>query len=130
MNTPLSITAIPKDLGDAADQLAEFFRAENQLQSFKDMPLDDCAGAYHHSIGAFMRNEWGLWGSETRISKHLESFGIYHADDKSATIFRALWHRENGRLYRIREDVEMYRAHWAQFGLGPDGAPRPKGGRR
>jgi len=130
MNTPLSVTTIPKDLGDAADQLAEFLKAKNQFQSFKDMPLDDCAGAYHHSIGALIRNEWGLWDSETRISKYLESVGIYHADDKSATIFRALWHRENGRLYRIREDVEMYRAHWAQFGLDMDGTPLQKKGRR
>lgn len=130
MNTILSTLTIPKDLGDAVDQLAEFLRDKNQLQSFKDMPLEDCAGVYHHSIGALMRNEWGLWGSETRISKHLESLGIYHADDKSATIFRALWHRENGRLYRMHEDVEMYRTHWAQFGLDIDGTPRQKEGRR
>lgn len=120
----------PADLDSAITQLMAMLILNGQLQTFKEESLDNCAGIYHHSLGAHIRNEWGLWGSETALSKHLESLGIFHGDDKSSTIFRALWHRLNGRPFDVFKDVEIYRAHWAEYGLDMDGTPLQKKGRR
>ena len=92
--------------------------------------MEDCASIYHHSLGMVIRNAWGLWDSETAISKHLESLGVHHGDDRSAAIFRALCHRVNGTLFDLPAYLELCRAHWAEFGLDIDGAPQEKRDRR
>lgn len=130
MNTEPDPLSIPTDLDAAVMQLMVLLDDANQLESFESKTLHECAGLYHHSLGTYIRNEWGLWGSETALSKHLESLGIFHGDDKSATIFRALWHRLNQRPFDISKDIEIYRAHWAEFGLDMDGTPLQKKGRR
>ena len=130
MNTESDPLTIPTDLDAAVMQLMVLLEESHQLESFKNQPLGLCAGIYHHSLGTHIRNEWGLWGSETPLSKHLESLGVFHGDDQSSTIFRALWHRLNDKPFDVSKDVEIYRAHWAEYGLDMDGVPPQKGGRR
>lgn len=120
---------IPTDLNAAVSQLMALIPA-HQLQALKLEELDRCGGLFHHGVGTYLRNAWGLHGSETPISQHLESLGIFHGDDKSGTIFRALWHHLHGKPFDASKDVEIYRAHWAEYGLDMDGTPLQKKGRR
>lgn len=130
MNTKPDPLSIPTDLTAAVMQLMALLDDANQLESFKGKTPNECAGLYHHSLGTYIRNEWGLWASETPISKHLESLGVFHGDDKSAAIFRALWHHVNGTIFDLPAYLELCRAHWAEYGLDSRGMPPQKGGRR
>ena len=130
MITKSDALTIPTDLDAAVMQLMAILGVSQQLESFKGKSMEDCAGIYHHSLGMVIRNAWGLWDSETAISKHLEALGIHHGDDRSAAIFRALWHHVNGTPFDALAYVELCRAHWAEFGLDMLGAPQEKKGRR
>lgn len=131
MNTkPNPLTTIPADLDSAVTQLMAILEESQQLESFKGKTMEECASIYHHSLGMAIRNAWGLWDSETAISKHLESLGVHHGDDRSAAIFRALWHRVNGTLFDLPAYLELCQAHWAEYGLDSRGMPPQKDGRR
>ena len=57
------------------------------LQEAKDP--DDAAVSLHHSLGRHLRNEWALWGDDSKLKQHLrEKHGITHPDDMSGFILR------------------------------------------
>jgi hypothetical protein len=80
---------IPKDLGDAFleldKELPEVDRTEMAaLKSRKDMIT------YHHGLGTWLRNNWGLWGG-SRLQKYFTDKGILHPDDMSSVVLFYYW---------------------------------------
>jgi hypothetical protein len=80
---------IPKDLGEAFleldKELPEIDRKEMAaLKTRKDML------AYHHGLGTWLRNNWGLW-SGSRLQKYFTDKGIGHPDDMSSIVLFYYW---------------------------------------
>jgi len=65
----------------ALDALLGGTWVEVHLKQSQD--IHDAAISLHHSLGTYLRNEWGLWrGSD--LAKHLTAaHGIQHPDDMS-----------------------------------------------
>jgi hypothetical protein len=61
----------------------------------------------------WMRNNWGLWGG-SRLAKHFNEMGIFHADDISAIIIMSFHCRLNGRDIGLEEQLEFYKSWWAR----------------
>lgn len=80
---------IPKDLGEAFleldKELPEIDRKEMAaLKTRNDMIT------YHHGLGTWLRNNWGLWGG-SRLQKYFTDKGIGHPDDMSSIVLFYYW---------------------------------------
>lgn len=66
---------------------------------------------FHHGLGTFLRNNWGLWkGSE--LSKWFNEKGIHHPDDMSGIIFDSFWRHLNDKPINFEEQVKFYQGYW------------------
>jgi len=71
----------------------EAFRALDRLLSDEDRKFiqessepEKVAIRLHHSLGRYLRNEWGLWGG-SELAQHIrEVHGTVHPDDMSHVI--------------------------------------------
>ena len=68
---------VPKTIDEAVKTLARIVSKED-----RDYLLENGAISMHHSLGRWIRNEWGLWaGSE--LKNELKRKGFEHPDDMS-----------------------------------------------
>lgn len=88
-------------------------------------PADSPGSILHFGPAMQLRNDWGLWESDTPLSQWFATHDIHHGDDKSAAIFKAVWSRLSGRPFDITAESEAFRQHWASHGVNPDGSPLP-----
>ncbi|MBT5610926.1 MAG: hypothetical protein HOJ57_33620 [Lentisphaerae bacterium] len=89
LELPASDGELPKTVGEAVDQLLDL------LSDWDDLPtLSEMDGAalecLHVSLGPFIRNTFGLWGSNQAL---LDACGVDHADDAYVVILDALARR-------------------------------------
>jgi hypothetical protein len=97
---------IPKNLEEAIARLI----TDNEGI---DIPKDEnkFIGQFHHQVGMWMRNEWGLWtGSE--LQTWFKERGIHHADDMSGIIMSSFHRRINGKEIKLDEQIKHYRKYW------------------
>lgn len=66
---------------------------------------------YHHGLGMWMRNEWGLWGG-SRLAAYFNGIGIYHPDDMSAIILDSYWRKLHGKPIDLESQVKRYQEYW------------------
>lgn len=70
---------IPKTVDEAVKTLAKIVSKED-----RDYLLENGAISMHHSLGRWIRNEWGLWtGSELKDELMNMNKGLNHPDDMS-----------------------------------------------
>ena len=70
---------IPKTVDEAVKTLAKIVSEED-----RDYLLENGAISMHHSLGRWIRNEWGLWtGSELKDEMMNMNKGLNHPDDMS-----------------------------------------------
>jgi len=67
---------------------------------------------FHHSTGRWMRNEWGLWDTKSKLSKEFNAIGIFHADDMSGIILETAFRILNKRPIDLVEQVNGYKEYW------------------
>lgn len=96
---------------------------EEDMSRFAKEPEDHPGVRFHFTGGMAMRNEFRLWQNDTPLTMWFSSHGIFHGDDRSATIYKALWCRLNQRYFSITDEAEHFRAFWARSGHNPDGSP-------
>lgn len=70
---------------------------------------------YHHGLGTWIRNNWGLW-SDSKLSQYFNSLEIFHPDDMSSIILNSYWKRLNGKPLEIDEQVKYYKEFWKNQG--------------
>jgi hypothetical protein len=75
---------IPKDLGEALIELDKSLTEINKKE-MQALPKRADMIQYHHSLGTWMRNNWGLWGG-SRLQKYFTDKGIMHPDDMSSVV--------------------------------------------
>lgn len=68
---------IPKTLEEAIIELDKELSSED-----KSFLLENGSLSVHHSLGRWIRNNWGLWG-DSELKKYLLGQGIEHPDDMS-----------------------------------------------
>jgi len=70
---------VPKTVDEAVKTLAKILSKED-----RDYLLENGAISMHHSLGRWIRNEWGLWtGSELKNELMNMNKGLNHPDDMS-----------------------------------------------
>lgn len=114
---------IPKSLDEALDQIIAK-SIPTDLEAFRQTD-SDCPGmSFHFSGGMAMRNNWNLWGKTGPLNNWFREVGIWHADDKSAIIYKALWCRLNHVPFDIKAEARYYELFWAHTaGQDFDGEP-------
>jgi len=66
---------------------------------------------YHHGLGTWMRNTWGLWGGSP-FAKRLRSMGLRHPDDMSGAILDAFWSHLKGLPVDLAPKAEASGWYW------------------
>ena len=94
---------IPKDLEDCMRQLDSMLNAEDKAYIQKEG-----AAAVHFSLGMWIRNNWGLWGS-SRLQKYFVDNGIKHPDDMSEVILGCYVKHLNGEELDFKHVKRMLR---------------------
>ena len=116
---------ITTTLDEAVGQLmAQMTEADKR--TYRKGPEADAGALLPHGPGTAMRNAWGLWHGKTALSKWLRSKRIWHGDDASCTIYRALWRRLHGLPIDdawLAEQAASYEKFWRQSGLTWDMQP-------
>ena len=77
---------IPKNLEECFIELNKLLKPEvaEAVKSLKDR---DETIRFHHGLGTWLRNNWGLWGG-SRLQQYLLKKGINHPDGMSASILK------------------------------------------
>jgi hypothetical protein len=60
----------------------------------------------HHSIGQWIRNNWGLWKEEGELYKWFKENEINHPDDMSSIILTSFYRYKKNQDIRLVEQFE------------------------
>ena len=66
---------------------------------------------YHMSLGAWMRNNWGLWAGGP-LAEEFGGLGIRHPDDMSGILLDSYWRRLHDRPMDLEGQVRVYQDFW------------------
>lgn len=75
---------IPANLGECFVELDKQLSEIDKKEMTGKLNRDDMI-RYHHGLGTWIRNNWGLWGG-SRLQKYFTDRGITHPDDMSGII--------------------------------------------
>lgn len=100
---------IPTTLDECMEALKERLSPADQVALIRSSADD--LGLYHHGLGQWIRNNWGLWKGGPLLD-HMTSLGFLHADDMSMSIIREFWARMNNKPSVLQEDIKKYKEYW------------------
>ena len=86
---------IPMDLKDCFKHLDKLLSDSDKFE-IKKLDNKNKTIQYHHSLGMWMRNNWGLWGG-SRLQTYLRQHGCSQPDDMSATVLEYYYDWLNNR---------------------------------
>ena len=75
---------IPANLGECFVELDKKL-SEIDRKEMRELPKRDNMIRYHHALGMWLRNNWGLWGG-SRLQKYFFDRGVNHPDEMSSVI--------------------------------------------
>ena len=100
---------IPKDLEDCFVELEKMLSpaliAEMKESSEQNMIR------YHHNLGRWIRNFWGLWAG-SRLFTYFNQLGIHHPDDMSGIVLTSFWRRLHSQPIKLEEQVESTKEYY------------------
>lgn len=99
------------------DECIEVLSKNEGLNEFLALPERDAIGAYHHSTGMALRNQWKLWG-DSDLAKWFNSIGIKHADDMTGIIFASLHRKLHNKPIELESQVKFYQDYWKNIDNG------------
>lgn len=59
----------------------------------------------HFGLGMWMRNNWGLWSTWSRLKQYFDSLGVHEADSASSLILASYWRYLNGRPVELPRQI-------------------------
>ena len=80
---------IPKDLEDCFIQLDKLLSDEDK-QNIKQLEDRKETIKFHHGLGTWIRNNWGLWGG-SRLQRYFIEKNVTHPDAMSALILESYY---------------------------------------
>lgn len=105
---------IPKNLEECLKELHKKAH-DKDLEEIKSRPEDDMI-EFHHTLGRWMRNEWGLWKGGPLLD-YFKGLGLWHADDCSGLILTSFYRHLKGLPLDIEGQVAEYKEYWAKQGI-------------
>jgi hypothetical protein len=107
---------IPTDIDDCIRELNSI------LSACMAAKIRDCEEIYlpinHFGIELWMRNNWGLWLTNSRLKRYFDRLGVYQADIASSVILTTYWHHLNGKVADLRRLVVYEHMMREQLGRG------------
>ncbi len=100
---------IPQNLDDAFKELDALLPAAARA----DIKLvhKDKMSIYHHGLGMWLRNNWGLWKG-LRLAQYFKALGFTHPDDMSSALLNAYWSRLHGQKSDIAKQAAEAKEYW------------------
>ena len=104
----------PTTLEEAMEALKDLLSPEDQIE-FVRMKKDELI-RFHHGLGRWIRNNWGLW-QKKELFDHMKTLGFKHPDDMSQAIIHEFWNRMNNLPSTLKEEAEEYAKFWKDKGI-------------
>jgi len=101
----------PTTIPEAVNQLLTILSPEDQ-ETIHTIPQGDVVTSLHASVGAYIRNSFGLWDGNQAL---LDECQAHDADRAAAVILQALWEHVNHDTAVVREllaDLEEPEETW------------------
>ena len=98
-------TYIPKDLEDCFVELNRLL-SKDLIETMRTGAEEDMI-YYHHGLGTWIRNNWGLWKG-SRLSRWFNEKGIHRPDDMSGIIFDSFWRHLNAQPIHLEQQIKTY----------------------
>ena len=76
-------------------------------------------GPISNLLGMWMRNNWGLWNQEARLTLYFDILGIQDADDVSSFILVSYWESLNGKPINIPRRIVYNKIGRDEIESGP-----------
>lgn len=92
---------IPNTVEECITEMAKWGMAIDQ---FKNKIESDAVVSTHHTVGQWIRNEWGLW-TQSKLKDYFVQMGLTHPDDMSSVIITSYHRHLNGKPLHIEEQV-------------------------
>lgn len=80
----------------------------------------DIMHTLHHTLGRWIRNNWGLWKGKNKLVKIFYDMKITHPDDMSGIILTSFWYHIHNEPFDIKKQVIKYQEHWKKYGFPKD----------
>ena len=103
---------IPENLDECFVELAKVISLE-EIEVIRICTEDELS-VYHHGLGRWLRNNWGLWAG-SNLRDWFNDKGIHHADDMSAIILTSFWRFLNQKPIDFESQVKFYQDYWAKM---------------
>ena len=101
----------PSDLNDAIAYLTCQW-SDSDKEEYKTDDEQNAVTKLHMGTGRAIRNDWGLWGKKSKLSKFFKSKGIFHPDDMSAIILTSFHRSLNEKPILFDEQIQYYKDWW------------------
>jgi len=117
VHAPLDRCAQPRNLREAHDVLAQILDPSliDQIRAGSEQD----SMAFNSTIGAALRNQWGLWNSSP-LRDYFRALGVLHPDDMSELLFVTFWRHLHDQPLRVEEIVTRLQAANAAGAWKPD----------
>lgn len=102
---------IPKNLEECFTQLDSELSADMARKILSGS--EDGLALYHHGLGTYLRNSWGLW-SGSRLYKYFSDMGLHHPDDMSAVILESYWRHKHNKPLELDKQIDKYKKYWEE----------------
>jgi len=94
--------------------LEPLLRSEIERFTALDHPVEEL----HHTLGQYLRNEWGFWGEEkTDLILWFNKIGIYHPDDMSSICIETYYRLRKNMPIELGTQVQKYKDFWKSNGF-------------
>jgi hypothetical protein len=98
---------IPKNIEECFQEMLKF----GNLDDFKRLSEQEAVATTHHTVGRWIRNNWGLW-EDSILKEYFVSFGIQHPDDMSGLVILFFHRHLNQKPINFDGEVTLIKKHY------------------
>ena len=109
----IEVDNIPKTLDETYTYLDNMDM--NDIDDWCNLNIKTAIARGHHSIGQWIRNNFGLWSKETNDLQHwfIDNYCIFAPDDISSMILVNFHERKNGNIPDMQKEANRYHKFWS-----------------
>ncbi len=85
--------------------IAEMLTWDKSIDEFKNMSENAAIASSHHSVGQWIRNNWGLW-SGSQLKTYFIDLGVKHPDDMSGIIILCFHRHLNNKPMNLGKQID------------------------
>ena len=100
---------VPATVDECMKALTEVLTLDEQAELIKSSQKEFIV--YHHGLGRWIRNNWGLW-TNGPLFQHMKSLGFRHPDDMSQSLIEEWWRRMNIIPSKMDQDIKDSNEYW------------------